>query len=388
MKNIANPLLAPRNLLLLAALFFSCNSTEVQTEGAELGAAESPAQPGQVILTQQQFEASAMELGKLQQNSFGSSIKINGVVDVPPQGRAEISSYYGGYVRNLNLLEGQRVKRGELLFALENPEYVQMQQDFLEAKSQLAYLKSDFERQQTLNEENIASRKNFLRAESEYNTTLAKVEGLKQRLSLINIQAEGITPENLSARIGIHAPISGFITEVNAINGAFLSPADVALSVINTENIHLELNVFERNIPMLKEGQPIRFRLPDGQGSYEAEVFMIGKAIETTNRMVRVHARMTNGAENELFTPGMYVEAEIYSSRSESPSLPSEAVVEGSEGYFVLVKKEEASDKMTFEQKQVKTGATSNGYVEILNAEEFSESDEFLVKGAFNLIVP
>lgn len=135
MKNIANSLFASHNLLLLATLFFSCNSSEVHREGAELGSAKPPAQSDQVILTQQQFEASGMELGKLQQNSFGSSIKINGVVDVPPQGRAEISSYYGGYVRNLNLLEGQRVKKGELLFTLENPEYVQMQQDFLEAKS-------------------------------------------------------------------------------------------------------------------------------------------------------------------------------------------------------------------------------------------------------------
>ena len=343
--------------------------------------------PNQVVLTQRQFETSAMKLGSLASHAFGSSIKINGVIDVPPEGRAEISNYYGGYVRNLNLLTGQPVKKGDLLFSLENPEYVQMQQDFLETKSQLTYLQSDFERQQTLSEENIASRKRFLKAQADYQTALAKVEGLKKKLALLHIKAESVSPANLSSHVSVYAPFSGFITEVNTVNGAFLSPAEIAIKLINTDHIHLDLHVFEKNILMLKEGQSIHFRLPDDrEASYEAEVFMIGRAIEPATRMVNVHAHLKDEKQNTNFTPGMYVEAEIFSSSDSSLALPSEAVIEGDGAHFVLIKIEEADEKLVFEKVKVIPGATAQGMTEIINADDFSPTTEFLIKGAFNLI--
>ena len=385
MKNTSNILKWNFLLTLTTSFLLGCSGGEIQQlEEAEEDKSETSTE---VVLTRRQFETSSMELGKLQPHAFGSSIKINGTIDVPPEGRAEISNYYGGYVRNLNLLTGQSVKKGELLFSLENPEYVQMQQDFLETKSQLAYLQSDFERQQTLSEENIASRKNFLKAQADYKTALAQVEGLRKKLALLNIKAEAVTPENLSSRVSIYAPFSGYVTEVNTVNGAFLSPADIAIKLINTDHIHLDLHVFEKNISMLQEGQSIRFRLPDDQeASFEAEVFMIGRTIETDTRMINVHAHLKDEKQNARFTPGMYVEAEIYSSSESSMALPSEAVIEVEGLHFVLVKKEEAEGKMVFEKVTVQPGRTAQGMTEITNADDFPESTEFLIKGAFNLI--
>jgi cobalt-zinc-cadmium efflux system membrane fusion protein len=385
MKNIPYTFKCKCFLILVVSSMFGCSTNEErQIEGVEEIQTETS---NEVVLTQRQFETSSMKLGNLAPYSFGSSIKINGIIDVPPEGRAEISNYYGGYVRNLNLLTGQPVKKGELLFGLENPEYVQMQQDFLETKSQLAYLQSDFERQQTLSEENIASRKSFLKAQADYQAALAKVEGLRKKLALLNIKAGAVTPENLSSQVSIYAPFSGYITEVNTVNGAFLSPADIAIKLINTDHIHLDLHVFEKNISMLKEGQSIRFRLPDDrEANFEAEVFMIGRAIETDTRMVNVHAHLKDEKQNTSFTPGMYVEAEIYSSSESSMALPSEAVIEVEGAHFVLVKKEEAEGKMVFEKVEVNPGASAHGMTEITNAGDFPPAAEFLTKGAFNLI--
>src|SRR5690606_7693430 len=334
-KNTSSLFTSRQFAFLIGLLLFSCNSPETQEHEQE--EASISEESDRVTLTQRQFETSAMVLGGFEEYSFGSSMKINGTIDVPPEGRAEISNYYGGYVRNLSILTGQHVKKGEVLFTLENPEYIEMQQEFLEAKSQLVYLKSDYERQGTLSEENIASRKSFLKAESEYHSTQARVESLKKKLALLNINPELVTPENIKSQISAYAPISGFVTQVNTGNGAFLSPADVALSLINTEHIHIELNVFEKNITTLKEGQSIRFRLPDDrESSFKAEVFMIGKTVGPDNRMVNVHAHLKDETQNVLFTPGMYVEAEIYADQNLSLSLPSEAVIEVSGEYFVL----------------------------------------------------
>lgn len=370
--------------LLTTTMLLGCSPEGTQTESE---AEDSATTSGQVILTEEQFQASGMQLGYFEENSFGKTIKINGTIDVPPEGRVDISSYYGGYVRQLSLLTGQKVHKGELLFILENPEYIQMQQDFLEAKSQLTYLKSDFERQQTLSRENIASQKNFLRAESAYHTTLAQFEGLKRKLTLLGIKPEAITPKDLSASVSIYAPISGYITEINAVNGAFLSPSDVAVGLINTEHLHLDLNVFEKNISSLKKGQSISFWLPDSREvSYNAEVHMVGRSIEADNRMINVHAHLKDENQNEQFTPGMYVEAAIHSTNGTSKALPDEAVIEVAGKYFVLVKVADSSGEMIFERKEVVPGTTVEGLTEILNAEDFGETDEFLIKGAFNLI--
>src|SRR5690606_14388897 len=231
------------------------------------------------------------------------------------------------------------------------------------------------------------SRKNFLKAQADYQTALAQVEGLRKKLALLNIKAEAVTPENLSSRVSIYAPFSGYVTEVNTVNGAFVSPADIAIKLINTDHIHLDLHVFERNISMLKEGQSIRFRIPDDQeANFEAEVFMIGRAIETDTRMINVHAHLKDEKQNARFTPGMYVEAEIYAEKDSSLALPSEAVIEVEGQYFVLVKKEESEGNMIFEKVEVKPGRTAQGMTEVTNVEDFPESTEFLIKGAFNLI--
>jgi cobalt-zinc-cadmium efflux system membrane fusion protein len=372
-------------VIMMACCILGCKGGE--EEQMEEDGESQPGVAGEVLLTQRQFETSAMKLGTLQPYTFGSSIKINGVIDVPPEGRAEISNYYGGYVRNLRLLTGQSVQKGELLFTLENPEYVQMQQDFLETASQLTYLKSDYERQQTLSEENIASRKNFLKAEADYRTAVAKAEGLKKKLALLHIKADAVTPTNLTSQVSIYAPFSGYVTEINTVNGAYLAPADIAVKMINMDNIHLDLHVFEKNIAMLKEGQSIRFRLPDDrQTSFEAEVFMIGKTIEPDNRMVNVHAHLKDEKQGAQFAPGMYVEAEIYSEAEASMALASEAIIEVDGTYFVLIKKEETGAHLRFEKATVVPGMTSGGLTEVLNAEDFPPSTQFLVKGAFNLL--
>ena len=348
----------------------------------------APDSEEQVYISESQFRFSEMELGKLTDHSFTSSIKVNGYIEVPMEGRAIVSSYYGGYVQQNKLLIGQRVKKGELLFVLENPEYIQMQQDFLEIKSQLAYLKSDFERQQALSKDNIASQKNFLKSESDYLSTLARFEGLKKKLSLIHIDPESITAENIKPGIPVFAPISGFITEVKAENGGFLSPSEIAISIINTDHIHLDLNIFEKDISSLREGQSILFRLPDERNvSYEAEVFLVGQSIHTDNRMVHVHAHLKDDSQNVRFVPGMYVEADIFISESPmTKALPVDAVVDVSGKHFALLKKGVEDGEMIFEKKEVKAGAESAGMVEVLNSEDFLPSDEFLVRGAYSLI--
>lgn len=368
-------------LILLLVILASCNSKNT-SDAAEANPSENMVSDT-ITITESQFVASNMALGKLTLQDFSTSIKANGMFDVPPENKASVSAYFAGYVKNISLLPGDAVKKGQVLFTIENPEYVQVQQDFLEAKGRLNYLKSDYDRQKLLLDDQVTSKKNFLKAESEYTVTLVQFQSLKKKLGLMNINTNALTGENISAVISVLSPISGYATSIETGKGKFLNPSDVAMTITNTDNLHIELKIFEKDLPMVKVGQIIRIKLQnEDKKIYEAKVHLVNKAINIENRTIDVHGDLVNEEEAKLFAPGMYVETEIVTGTEKMLALPQEAVANIENDFFVLVKQNATS----FKRMPVKIGATDNGFVQIINAEDFDSNTEFLTKGAFNLI--
>ncbi len=342
---------------------------------------------GNYELTGKQFESSNMKLGKLEMKEFHNVVKANGVFDVPPKNRASVSSYFGGTVKEIQLLPGERVKKGQLLFVLENPDYIQLQQDYLEAKEQLSYLKSDYEREKKLVADNVTSEKNYLKSEADYTVTRVRVESLGKKLKLMNINPNTLTTENIRTTIYITSPINGYITAINISRGIFLNPSQTAISLVDIDHLHLELNIFEKDLPKIKVGQEIEFRIEeDNNKRYKASVYLVNKTIDPENRTIGVHGHLADDKSSNTFNPGMYVEAEIYTSSESKASLPQNAIVELDNKAYVLVLENKSDKTYSFVQKEVKTGTSNNGYVEILNAEDFNENTAFLTIGAFNLI--
>jgi len=373
-------------ILVIAALtmtvFTACGS-----KGASEAVQTAPAsKEKEIVLTAEQFNTSGMKLGRITMQKFSQRIQATGMLDVPPQYKAAVSVYYGGTVKDVHLLAGQRVSKGATLFTLENPGYVQMQQDYLRAKSQLNYLKAEYERQKKLLKEDVSSRKKYLKAESDYKTMQADVNALDKKLRLLNIDPQALTSDRMTTVAEMKAPIGGYITEVNITRGQYLSPNEVAVSIVSTEHMHLELNVFEKDITRVKKGQPIRFRLPDNGSEYfKGQVFLVGQAVYGADRAINVHGHLHDEAHNAHFIPGMYIEAEILVDEAPYPALPEDAVVNVGRENYVLVKKAFADNRYVFVQRPVKSGMSNDGYTQILNADDFGNA-EILVKGAFELI--
>ncbi len=362
----------------------SCNSGKDSNEPIAL---EDKVNSGEVRITASQFSSSHMELGKLSIKEFHQGVKTNGMFDVPPENKASVSAYFGGYVKVLSLLPGQEVKKGQVLFTLENPDYVQLQEDFLVAKAQLGYLKGDFERQKVLVKDNVTSQKNFLKAESQYRVISASYESLKKKLEMMNLNPNIITEKTIRSEISVTAPISGYITSVNAEKGMFLNPADIAVTITNPDHLHIELNIFETDFPQVEIGQQIQFRLQkEGSTYYQGKVYLISKSIDAQKRTANVHVHLTHEQEIRFFAPGMYVEAEIFTTTDSLPALPQGAIVNIEDLYYVLLKTQEDTQGIKFDRKEIQIGRTAKGFTQIKNAEDFNENSEFLVSGAFNLI--
>ena len=368
-------------LIILSIIMMSCNSKNKQ-DVIEINNSETP-ETNLVTITKSQFESSNMKLGSISKQEFNSSVKANGMFDVPPENKATVSAYFAGYVKNISLLPGDAVKKGQVLFTLENPEYVQMQQDFLEAQSKLDYLKADYDRQQTLLADNITSKKSFLKAESEYKMTLAQYQSLKKKLGLMNINPNTLSGETITSTISVLAPISGTVTSIEASKGMFLNPSDVALTVTNTNHLHLELKIFEQDLPLVKEGQPIKIHLLNNSDSiYDGEVHLINKAVNTEDRTINIHGDLVNDKDANLFAPGMYIETDIITRSHLFDALPNEAIVNIENAFYALTKQ----DETTYKKVPIAVGLSSNGFTQILNSNDFNDKTEFVTKGAFNLI--
>lgn len=377
-KNHLSGYLTIALLLILA----SCNSEEA--------ANADPSEPLKEItyeVTPKQFQASDMTLGEMTLTTFHDVVRAKGMINVPPNSRAEVSSFFGGTVKGIDLLPGEQVKKGQVLFVLENPDYVQIQQDYLEALEKVTYLKSDYERQKNLAADNVSSQKKYLKAKSDYKVTQARIAALAKKLTLMNLNPEHLTLDNIQTTIAVTAPISGYVTDVMIAEGTYLTPSKIAVKIVDTGNIHLELEVFENNLAKISIGQPIRFRIQEeGSTAYEANVELINKSVDPENRTVGIHGHLADQKLGEKLIPGIYVEAEIYTTSEERWALPRETPVDIDGKLYVLVLTEQSDKGYSFVKREVKMGLSNSDHVEILNAAEFDKNTRFLIDGAFNLI--
>ncbi|PKA98507.1 LOW QUALITY PROTEIN: cobalt-zinc-cadmium efflux system membrane fusion protein [Flavobacteriaceae bacterium MAR_2009_75] len=362
-------------------LLHSCG----EKQNVENLASETENSDESITITKEQFNTGGMTLGSLEEKSFPTTIKTNGMIDVPPENRAVVSATMGGYIKQTPLLIGDSVKKGQMLVIIENPEFVTLQQDYMEVKQQLTFLESEYNRQKTLREENITSQKSFLKAESDFKTAHARSNGLKKQLSMLNISSAQVEKGNISSTATIYAPISGSITKMNVTKGTFVSPASPILEIIDNNHIHLELSVFEKDIMKIKKGQPIRFLIPEASDkTFEAEVYLIGTSIDE-NRTIKVHGHLHEESQNNFLT-GMFIDAAIITENSHGKGLPSTAIVEDNDKFFVLRAIESNDKQYVFEQIEVMIKNISDGFTEISNPERFSTSDKFLTKGAFDMV--
>lgn len=333
-----------------------------------------------VEVTDAQYKAAAIEVGQVQNVLLGRRLQVTGVLGVPPQNLVTISAPMGGFVKSTKLLLGTKVRKGEALVTLENPEYILLQQDYLENLSRLEFFLDEYQRQQTLSQENINSQKALQQAKSQYESTLANVKGLEARLSMINIKSSSIQNGMIRPVIHLYSPIDGFVTEVNVNTGQFVNGTDPIFKIVNLDHIHVELQVYEKDVRDLKIGQKVTFQLVNDQQPKTASVYLIGKQI-SAERTVSVHCHLSE--EDPSLLPGMFVTATVETENAMANVVPADAVVNLSGENFVFV----FSGEHQYKAVKVQTGRETGIYTEIIPIEgKLEVGTPVVVHGAFQLL--
>lgn len=371
--------------LTLALLFtlMSCGDKKPsQQEEQQDQNTMSEANIKEVELNQAQFNAAGIELGDLEQKNLTDNIRVNGTTQLPAQSQADVSSILGGTITEIRVNLGDPIEKGQVLALVESPDFIQLQEAYLIAKNNLEYLELEFDRQQTLREQNVNSQKTFQKIKSDLNIEKARYQSLTNQLKLVNQQG-GTT----KGAMVITAPISGNVATIEVKMGTTITPGQSIFTLVDNSNIHLDLQVFEKDLPFIKEGQKVDLTLTNVEKSQiTATIFSISKAFNANSKTVTVHAKIDTPTANLI--PGMYVNALINIGKNTVEALPLEAIVkaDGRQYIFVLHQIEqqgESEQHYLFNRLEVKTGVSELGYTQIELLQPRLSTEPIALQGAY-----
>jgi cobalt-zinc-cadmium efflux system membrane fusion protein len=381
MKNIAY------KIVLCTALILAMGCKEQPLKEAKQTTAKNN---NNIEVSETQLKQTTIKIGKVKKRKIGHEISVNGKIDVPPQGNISVTVPYGGFLKRTTMLPGTKLKKGQVIARVENPKFIDFQRAYLEALAKNDYLKADYERQQTLNDEEVSSAKVFQKSKSNYLTNKANMEALESKLRLIGMHPSRVKNGKITAIVNIYSPINGIVRDVFINTGKYFNPQDVLMDITDASDLHIELKVYEDDIGLIKVGQRIRFRLSNAPENWmEAQVFLIGNNVRN-DRSITIHGHLEE--KNAALLPGMFVNATIEVDTLEQYAVPEEAIVrfEGKQYLFMFKgnRKEGNQTMSDFEMLEVIKGNEEEDYVAVSLLDKALQMEDLniVLKDAFTLL--
>lgn len=370
-------------LLNLLSFLLSCSRTEKPAASTE------EILPDDIVeMRDDQIALAKIEYGTAVMRSMGSTLKVNGIISAAPQNQASICMPMGGFVKSTALIPGNAVTSGQTLAVLESQDFVDIQQNYLEAKNKLTFAEAEFNRHTDLFKNEVYSEQNLQQVTMEYKNLKAEVKSLEQKLKLLGIDPGSLNEDNITSTVSLKSPIGGFVKSVNLTLGKYVSPTDVLFEIVNNDKLYLELTLFEKDAARVLKGQKTRFFINNEDEEHQAVITQTGKSV-SNEKTYKVYASVISSCNNLL--PGMYVNALIDEPGNQVLSVPSEAVVSFNDKDYIFVfekDKTEAGRAFTeYKMLEIKKGISSSGFTEInlpVNIE--AGSLKIVTKGAYNLL--
>ena len=162
-------------LILLTLFLASCEKSEKSERSMEKTEEQSGHESSELAeLTQEQMDAVGISLGQIEMKELTSIVKANGALSVPNNNKASATSLYGGVIKTLNVQVGDYVKKGQVIATIANPEFIQLQEDYLTIGSRIIFAEQEYKRQRELFDNDAGAKKNLQNADAELKTLRTK----------------------------------------------------------------------------------------------------------------------------------------------------------------------------------------------------------------------
>lgn len=362
-------------LLLVVTFFFGCQSKTEKLKIVKIS------QENKITLTATQIKNANIAVGTLQEQSINTTLKVNGKIVLSPEAIASVSMPLGGYIKQLKVMPGMQITKGQVLAIVEDQSYVQLQQEYLNMKQQVIFSSRDYQRQKDLNASQASSDKVFQLAESEYAKNKITLKALAEKLRLININPKTLTETSITKSVKIVAPISGMLTKVNVNLGQYVNATDVLFQLMDAKSMYAQLQVFDKDAAYLAIGQKLKvYTNAQPDVIYTSSIQYVNKSFDNTTNAVEVYAKIVNSTGKLI--PGNYVNAVIELSNKNANVLPTDALVSFEGKDYVFVQESATSYSM----EEVQLGIASKSYVELPNYEKFINK-KLVTKNAYTLLM-
>lgn len=388
--------------------------------GAHKEASPEEEAPMVAALTEEQIKATGITLGNIELKNLTAIIKANGALRVPNNNKANATSLYGGVIKTLRVQLGDYVQKGQVIATIENPQFIQLQEEYLTLGSRILLAEQEMQRQRELNEGNAGATKNLQSATAELNSLRTRKASLQKQIQLMGINPNRISTSNLQSALLVTSPVNGTVSKEFAKIGSYVDVSSPVVEIVDNGLLHLDLQVFERDLPLIKEGQIVNFVLTNNPSvTYTAKVFKIGSSFEDESKTIGVHCTVTGNKKGLI--DGMNITGKISAAHVLSPSVPNEAIVEADGKFYIFVQTEKTGEAteaaghddhghahdegeaahqhkneaeaaahahqqgktLNFEKIEVAKGVSDMGYTAITPVTELPQNVKVVTKGAF-----
>jgi len=370
------------------AMAVSCANNNKGNESAETE--EQGQDASDITLTSAQLKAVDIELGKAVRRDMNCIIRVNGRTALDPQDRASVTSLEGGIIRQITVIEGNKVAKGQTVAYIENTDIVALQRDYLTNRSAMIAAEQEHSRQIELSNAGAGVQKALQQATAECCMAKAKLLGVERQLQQLGINPAFVRAGNISTRIPVKAPIAGYVDKIKVATGGFVDMQTPIMEIVDNSRLHCDLSIFEKDIADLRTGQQVDLILTNRpETRISGVIYEINASFEGNTKSVIAHVRITGKPEGLKLIPDMYLTGHIHTGRHNSIALPSDAITdfEGKKYIFLLTRKEKAKEGETchFSRQEVKTGVSDLGYTQIMPVRQLPENATMVIRNAFYL---
>ncbi len=337
-------------LIFLSIFLLSCNSenkTDIENTP------NNDIQP-----TTEDYDFSKLQIRKIQ-----NKVVLSGIIDVNPNDKIDVYSPYSGYIKKINIIEGDVLKKGDILFEVENIELAKLQSNFIELNNSFIQIKKEFERQDELFNKNAISEKIFLEHQTEYLNHINLIRIIKKELEYYGFKPNEILKNNeITNIIKIKTNDNVIVNKLNINTGKFVEKAQPLVGLYKTEHLHAELHAPEKYINLLNENDTVM--IIHNKQTFTGYIYRVSKTIDKTTNMVLLHAHFYN---NPNIPIGAFINGRIIFDK-EVYSIENSAIFEKNGKEFITIYNNE--EKKDYE---VYTGLKDDKFTEIINYEDLMD---------------
>jgi RND family efflux transporter MFP subunit len=364
-------------LLAIGISLAACSSDPAAKSATEAAA------PNSVSLSDSSLRLMDVAVAAPEKKIIRSNVYLNGKVVTMPNYRASVSSDIEGKIEKIFVREGSFVKKGQTLLTLRSMALIELQNEYLEAKSQRDFLEIEFKRQEELIKNNIGALAEFQTTNARFKAADSKENALKAKLRLIGINADQLAAgsNSIQSMVTIVAPIDGYVFKL-PIEIGMLATTDMTLTeMVNNEQLMADVYVYDVDLDDIAEGQQVEIDfINHSYPSVMGTVQHISRAFDPDSKAVTAHISFRS-PPSSLILPDMSVRCVLAKKESNTPKLtvPKSAILQEEDHHFVYVTfpNEKKGQESLFEKFRIALGTENDKEVQIAFANE--PANDFLI---------